>query len=123
MDKTVLLFAGSAILVPLIIGVLLGQIPKEIFITWALPLTAATIGLLFAIRFIEGLSPPLRLGASIGFGLLWMVGGGYAVRRKFTTPEHPTAAEKIARMFGTMFLFFGVLWIAISLFQYHRAIG
>jgi len=118
-ETVIILLAASAVLLPLFTGYLLGHVPKQIFVTWALPLAAGTIFLAIGIRFFESTENRwIRLSLNGIFGLLWIVAGLKTAFVKSTDSSGvPAAAVKTARAFGLMFLLFGLIWIAISVYQ------
>jgi hypothetical protein len=86
---------------------------------WLIQLTAATALLAVGIQLAERhLSPLTRFGASLLFGLIWVVAGCKAFFLRSGTIEGPYAtATRNVRVLGILFVLFGAAWIAVSSYQ------
>jgi len=115
-EEVVIAVASAAVLIPLLVGVALRQVPRQALLAWALPLTAGTLILAITIRLIAySPDPRLRLVLSFLFGLLWLVAGVTTLIRRFS---ENAGAERMSRAFGWMFVLFGLAWISVAVYRY-----
>jgi hypothetical protein len=110
----------SSILMPLVLGIKSGRIPKAFISNWMVPLFAVTFLLAVGIQMIERhVDPKLKLGVSVFFGSIWMFGGlRTLVWKSKDAPGAAGTAQKTARAIGLIFLCFGLVWIGVSIYQY-----
>jgi len=87
---------------------------------WLIQLSAATVLLAVGIQFAERyFSPPVRLGLSVVFGLIWVIAGLKAVLLRSKGIQGSYAAvERNIRIIGILLLVFGLLWIGVSYYQF-----
>ncbi len=110
--------AALAVTVPILIGVLKRQIPREILSNWAVPLAIATFLLALGVQAIERrLAPGARLAISLCFAALWISAGTYT---SFVLPSRglPEMYHRGAQNIGALFIGFGLLWAGVSLFKF-----
>jgi hypothetical protein len=113
-----LALAAAAVTLPIVIGALKGQIPKEIVSSWGIPLAMSTFLLALGVQAIERyLEPRDRLILSLLFAFLWISAGLYT---SFIQPRRglPEIHHRGAKNIGSMFTGFGLLWALVSLFQF-----
>lgn len=102
------------VILPLVLGVALGHIPKQLFLGSALPLAIATF--LLAIGIHVGshyLHPIAKLVISLLLGLIWLGAGIQMIRIEKESAGGPPQAAHARRGIAYTFLGFGIAWIAI----------
>ncbi|MFH1017697.1 MAG: hypothetical protein V1798_05870 [Pseudomonadota bacterium] len=110
--------AAAAVTIPLLIGVLKKQIPREFLSSWVVPLAVSTFLLALGVQAVERyLTPGYRLILSFLFAALWITAGAHI---SFVLPRRglPEIYHRGAKNIGAMFFGFGVLWAGVSLFQF-----
>jgi hypothetical protein len=111
--------AVTAVILPLLIGMALGQIPKQLFLGGAVPLAAASFLLAIGVQLLDRYLDPLaKLVVSLLFGLIW-IGAGLQIRwieKRSDDPDHPAAKGR--RLIAHLFILFGFAWIALSFWRY-----
>ena len=113
-----LALAAAAVALPIVIGALKGQIPREIISSWGFPLAMSTFLMALGVQAIARyLEPGDRLILSLLFASLWISAGLYTshVQPKRGLPE---IYHRGAKNIGAMFTGFGLLWAIVSLFQF-----
>lgn len=109
------------VVIPTVIGIRRGSIPMAAISRWSLPLAGVTVFLAFGLQAIEKfLDPVPNLVISIIFGLAWVTAGVQTTltRRNLTRSDEPV--DRLAKSLAYMFLVFGLIWIALSVYQYVR---
>jgi energy-converting hydrogenase Eha subunit A len=113
-----LALAAAAVTLPIVIGALKGQLPKEIVSSWGIPLAMSTFLLALGVQAIARHLEPLdRLILSLLFACLWISAGLYT---SFVQPRRglPKIYHRDAKNIGAMFTGFGLLWTVVSVFQF-----
>ena len=113
-----LALAVSAVVLPLLLGVLAGHIPRKIFVGSAIPLAATTFLLAIGVHAISTYVDPLtKLVISLLFGLLWIGVGVQMLRIEKQSGGGPPKAAQARRGIAYTFVAFGLLWLFISIWQ------
>jgi hypothetical protein len=111
--------AVSAVVLPLLLGVLFGHIPLRIFIGSALPFGAATVLLAMGVQALSNhVDPWNKLVISLLFGFLW---GGLGMQILRIEQRHgggPPQAVHARRGIGYTFILFALLWTVISIWKF-----
>jgi hypothetical protein len=121
--ESLIIFSAALVAVlPLVVGTLLGHIPKQYFSGWLVWVSAATLLLAFAVRYIEHrLGSLQRLLISTGFGLVWVSIGLHLMRVERASGRGTSlAAAQARKTISVLFLVFGLIWIGVSGYQFLR---
>lgn len=111
--------AASTVAMPLLIGAIRRQIPREALLRWAVPLMTATFLMVIGIRlFDQHLDKSWKLSFSLLFGFVWFVSGVFVTFRKPRRFRSLDPTERARKIFGLMLLVFGILWLAASVFRF-----
>ncbi|MFH1263585.1 MAG: hypothetical protein V1495_09130 [Pseudomonadota bacterium] len=120
--QTVLItLAITAVVLPLLLGMALGQIPKQLFVGGAIPLAAATFVLAVGISLLNRyFSPFTKLVVSLVFGLLWILAGIQMLRlERRHEADHPEAVRG-RKIISLLFILFGIAFSAVAIYRHLR---
>ena len=114
-----IVLAVLAVVLPLVLGVALGHIPRQLFVGSAIPLAAATFLLAIGVHAISNYLEPLaKLVISILFGLIWIGAGLQMIWIERQSGGGPPQAAQARRGISYTFVIFGLVWIIIAGTQY-----
>ncbi len=107
------------VVLPLLIGVALGHIPKQLFAGSAIPLAGATFLLAIGVQFMgHYLEPTAKLTISLLFGLIWIGAGLQMAWIERHSESGPPQAAQARRAITYMFVVFGLAWIGVSMYRF-----